>query len=101
MAAIGPDFKRRFVDPAPVSNADIAPTIAHLLGVVLPSKGTLRGRVLSESLRGNGTAAPAPSMRRLESMPAADRRTVLYFQEFGELRYIARGCFVPLTADCP
>ena len=29
MAAIGPDFKSGFADPAPVSNADIAPTMAH------------------------------------------------------------------------
>src|SRR5262249_23036406 len=32
MAAIGPDFKAGFVNPAPVSNADVAPTIAHILG---------------------------------------------------------------------
>src|SRR6185369_9222866 len=43
MAAIGPDFKARYIDPAPVSNADIAPTIARILGIQLPSKGTLRG----------------------------------------------------------
>src|SRR4029077_8434076 len=28
MAAIGPDFKKQFVDPAPASNADIEPTLA-------------------------------------------------------------------------
>ena len=33
MAAIGPDFKTGFADPAPVSNADIAPTLAHILGL--------------------------------------------------------------------
>ena len=31
MAAIGPDFKKGFVDEAPVSNADVGKTIAHLL----------------------------------------------------------------------
>lgn len=31
MAAIGPSFHNRFVDPAPVSNADVGATIAHLL----------------------------------------------------------------------
>ena len=31
MAAIGPDFKRRFVNQAPVSNADVQPTLAHLM----------------------------------------------------------------------
>ena len=29
MAAIGPDFKKHFVDGSPVSNADITPTLAH------------------------------------------------------------------------
>ena len=32
MAAIGPDFKAGFADPAPVSNADIAPTLAQIDG---------------------------------------------------------------------
>src|SRR6202000_2904265 len=31
MAAIGPDFKAGFADRAPVSNADIAPTLAHII----------------------------------------------------------------------
>ncbi len=35
MAAIGPDFKKAFADPAPVSNADINPTLAHILGIKL------------------------------------------------------------------
>ncbi|HEY1877925.1 MAG TPA: alkaline phosphatase family protein, partial [Rhizomicrobium sp.] len=39
MAAIGPDFKTGFSDPAPVSNADIAPTLAHIAGIELPAKG--------------------------------------------------------------
>ena len=30
MAAIGPDFKAGFTDPAPVSNADIGRTMAHV-----------------------------------------------------------------------
>ena len=33
MAAIGPDFQTHFVDPAPVGNADIAPTVEFLLGL--------------------------------------------------------------------
>src|SRR3954454_14385298 len=31
MAASGPDFKTGFVDPAPVSNADVGKTIAYIL----------------------------------------------------------------------
>jgi len=52
MAAIGPDFKTDFVDRAPVGNADIAPTLAHILGVDLSGlpAGVLKGRVIEEAL---------------------------------------------------
>ena len=52
MAAIGPDFKEGFVDPLPVSNADIAPTLAHIMGLELPTRGKLTGRVITEALPG-------------------------------------------------
>ena len=57
MVAWGPDFRRRFVDAAPVSNADIVPTLAHLLGLPLQAKGPLQGRVVREALEGSGEAA--------------------------------------------
>ena len=50
MAMQGPNFKSRFVDPAPASNADVGRTIAHLLGLEVGDKGRLVGRVLSEAL---------------------------------------------------
>jgi len=43
MAAIGPAFKTGFLNDAPVSNADIAPTLAQMIGVELPAVGTCRG----------------------------------------------------------
>ena len=52
MAAIGPDFKKGFVNDAPVSNADMGKTIAHLLGLKIPFKGSLQGRVMEEALPG-------------------------------------------------
>ena len=52
MAAIGPDFKAKFADTAPVGNADVAPTLAHVLGVTLGGPGTLEGRVISEAFKG-------------------------------------------------
>ncbi len=54
MAAIGPDFRAHFVDPAPASNADVAPTIARILHLQAEQHG-LTGRVLSEALRGGKT----------------------------------------------
>ncbi len=100
MAVIGPDFKTRFVDQAPVSNADIAPTLAHILGIELPSTGLLRGRVIVEALRGN-TTPMTTTARSIESTPADDHRTILHFQEFGGKRYIDRGCFVEKVLSCP
>jgi arylsulfatase A-like enzyme len=86
MAAIGPDFKTRFRDPAPVSNADLVPTIAKALGIRLRPKGKLTGRVASESLKGG--AATSSVSRVMRSEPAADGfHTVLNYQEAGGARY--------------
>lgn len=71
MAATGPDFRKGFVDPAPVSNADWAPTLAQILGLDMPARGKLTGRVMSEALAG-GSAPPAVEPLRLRSDPAAN-----------------------------
>jgi arylsulfatase A-like enzyme len=86
MAAIGPDFKAGYADPAPVSNADIAPTMAHLAGIPLPSKGKLRGRVIGEALTGG---KPVKVTRQvIASDPGANGvRTFLDEQTVGEARY--------------
>ena len=52
MALAGPDFRSGFVDTAPASNADIAPTVAALLRLTFPDKGELTGRVLTEAMPG-------------------------------------------------
>jgi arylsulfatase A-like enzyme len=87
MAAAGPDFRKGFVDAAPVSNADWAPTLAHLLGLDMPPRGQLTGRVMAEALTG-GEAAPAVQPIRLRSKPAANGfTTVLQGQEADGRRY--------------
>ncbi len=58
MAAIGPDFKAGYVDPLPVSNADVGMTIARLMGLNPEGPGELKGRVLTEALP-NGTVPEA------------------------------------------
>lgn len=58
MAAVGPAFKAEFNDTAPVSNADIAPTLEKIVGVTLPPVGTLRGRTLTEALKGGKPVWP-------------------------------------------
>ncbi len=86
MAAVGPSFKSGFADPAPISNADITPTLAHVAGITLAPKGKLTGRVISEALAGGGEAKP--TQRTLQSTPAANgMRTILNLQEVGQARY--------------
>jgi len=52
LLAAGPDFRQGFQDTLPSGNVDLAPTIAALMQLKLP---TAQGRVLRESL--NGTLA--------------------------------------------
>ena len=52
MAAIGPDFKTGFADEAPVSNADVGKTIAHILRLNITAKGRLVGRIIERSHAG-------------------------------------------------
>lgn len=90
MAAAGPDFRAGFRDSAPVSNADIAPTLAHILKIGMTGNGTLKGRVATEALKGGNrvsvtrgwqAAAPAPN----------GLQTVLEYQQVGGTRYYDAG----------
>jgi hypothetical protein len=86
MAAIGPDFKAGYADAAPVSNADIAPTLAHIAGIEMPAKGKLKGRVISEALVGGGKVDVA--RHTIQSAPAENgARTILNYQQVGAQRY--------------
>lgn len=48
LIASGPDFRQGFSDSYPTGNVDIAPTVAHLLGVKMPDA---QGRILHEALQ--------------------------------------------------
>jgi arylsulfatase A-like enzyme len=86
MAAIGPDFKAGFVDPLPVSNADVGMTAAKILGLKQKPNGHLVGRAMTEAMP-NG-ATPKASSDTVKSEPAANGlRTVLAFQRVGAQRY--------------
>jgi arylsulfatase A-like enzyme len=96
MAVAGPDFQTGLIDPAPVSNADIAPTLARLLGLKLPAKGSVTGRILSESLKGGKPMAF--SRESMASQPGADGlATVLEFQKIGATLYFDAAGFSGLT----
>jgi hypothetical protein len=86
MAAIGPDFKGGYADPAPISNADIAPTLAHVMGLELPAKGALKGRVITEALAGGAEVTVKSQI--VKSAPGPDGiRTILDLQTVGPARY--------------
>lgn len=114
MAAIGPDFKRGYVDKAPVSNADVAITLANILGFQIPNKGELTGRVLSEALVRQRQRVPlssgaweySPVQNRvplftsgtLVSSPAANGlKTILNYQDVNGTRYFDAAGFAGRT----
>lgn len=66
MVAIGPDFKKGFMDETPVSNADVGKTLAEILKLDIPIKGKLIGRVLSEAMSG-GKAPKFVLKREIET----------------------------------
>jgi predicted AlkP superfamily pyrophosphatase or phosphodiesterase len=98
MAAVGPDFKMGFVDESPVGNIDIAPTLARILGLQMPSIGAIRGRVLEEALP-VGKVAIAPPRRVLVSSPDENGlSTLLEYQESSGTRYYDSACMVKVDS---
>ena len=104
MAAMGPDFKVGFLDESPAGNIDIAPTLAHLLGLQMPSVGSVRGRVLEEVLPG-GKSPDTGGRKVMVSTPNENGwSTLLEYQEFGGTRYYDSACLVKTDAAakrCP
>jgi len=86
MAAIGPSFKQGFVDEAPVSNADIGKTIAHVLDLKVPFKGSLQGRVVDEALPGGAGQSVERWVERSEPSETG-LATILAGQRIGNARY--------------
>lgn len=84
MAAMGPDFKAGFVDKSPVSNADIAPTLAKVLHVSLSPGQT--GRTVGEALKGGKAVKSVRKTIRADAAPNG-LRTILDEQLVGETPY--------------
>ena len=98
MAAIGPDFKAGYVDLLPVSNADIAPTLARLMNIDLPFTGTLQGRILRETFTGNGDAPTSTRSVHVSGAAANGKATVLTYQTVGDERYYDEACLAKIAA---
>src|SRR6516164_41875 len=100
MAAIGPDFKSGFVDPAPVSNADIGMTIAQILGLDLARKGNLVGRAIAEAMPNGSLPRIISGIQRSE--PSTNGlRTILVYQQVGLVRYLDVAGFPGRTVGLP
>jgi len=93
MAAIGPDFKKQFVDQTPVSNADIAPTLAQILGFDVASKGELKGRVLREALAGGPPSVLFQRRIAISESAANGKKTILMYQQLAKQVYFDQACF--------
>lgn len=98
MAAFGPDFKKFYKDTAPVSNADIAMTMAHVLGLELENNGGLRGRVIKEALVGGPDTVDYKRLQRASDKDKKGTSTVLLYQTLGEEKYFDEACLVDLDA---
>ena len=93
MAAYGPDFKKQFVDRAPISNADIQPTLAKILGLRVESNGKLNGRILEEALIGGPASVPYASHQQSGQAASNGKTTVLAYQQSGKQVYFDWACF--------
>ena len=93
MAAIGPDFKRRFVDQAPVSNVDVQPTLTHLMKRRMPSLGKLRGRIITEALVGGPSTIRSTRAVKRSRPSEGGLSTVLMYQMADDRIYLDDACF--------
>ncbi len=89
LVASGPDFAAGWSDDAPSSNADLAPTVAAILG--LPVTVPFDGRVLDEAFRhAGGQHAPVPAPERRAA--ATDGwKQYLQVTRFGGEDYLEEG----------
>ncbi len=87
MAVIGPDFKTKFTDGVPVSNTDIAPTLARILNLNLPAHGNLMGRVMEEAIVNQPDRIPFDQLEVVSEPAANGLKTILRYQSVGATRY--------------
>jgi len=65
LVAAGPDFKSGLINELPTGNADLAPTILHILGV--PQSTPMDGRVLEEALVSGNPSRAQPVTKTIEA----------------------------------
>ncbi|MHC5848609.1 alkaline phosphatase family protein [Nostoc sp.] len=93
MEAIGPDFKQGYVDYAPVSNADVTPTLARILGLDIPSNGDLKGRAITEALVGGPDTVSSTKEVLTSEETTNGQATILDSQSVGNTHYFTAAGF--------
>ena len=88
LVAAGPDIRPHFRDTLPTANVDVAPTIAHLLGLGAAEK--MDGRILLEALATVDFDAPVPRSETLEATTGPWRQW-LKITTLGQHTYLDEG----------
>jgi arylsulfatase A-like enzyme len=99
LVASGPDFRRGMVDQLPSGNADLAPTILHVLGVKPPkptddAPNAMDGRVLTETFPESPSRFPPIEVHTLEATREMGKSTwhqYLRVTEFAGAAYFDEG----------
>lgn len=101
--AEGPGFMQSVRDLAPTGEADVAQTVATLVGVDLPAN--IPGRPISELLANGPTTGPNPTMRVQASTEAVNDNqsylSVLVFEDFDNVEYLQGGAAIRMTGAQP
>ena len=98
LIAVGPDFRRNYVDDLPSGNVDLAPTILRILGIKPPQP--MDGRILSEAMVNKDAVMLKPETRKIEAtkdFSAGAWRQSLQISRVGSTEYLdeGNGAFVP------
>jgi arylsulfatase A-like enzyme len=100
LIAVGPDFRRGYVDDLPSGNVDLAPTILRILGIKAPQE--MDGRVLVETMVnadrvGLGEKTEAKTMEAKKDFAAGSWRQSLRISRVGSTIYLdeGNGAFAP------
>lgn len=88
LIAAGPDFRSDFQSDLPSGNADLAPTILHLLGT--PSRGSSDGRILSEAFKDPPAAPLKPKSTTLE---ARAQRTGFVWHQYLRITKVGKAIY--------
>ena len=92
LVAAGPDLKAGFINELPTGNADLAPTILHILGVAPACP--MDGRILEEALVTGSSAEAKPTTRKLEvsrDLPLFRWHQYLKYTEYAGAIYFDEG----------